>query len=136
MQSPTSSSSVHEVEMFAHPADPPPGNTPTPDILSISASHRPNQPRKFSTLGRDSSGELRGAILGEMEEESQEQEHMEIHSHSIPAPNWLIGRLRKEPKKEIDPAWELEELLKKMDQPTERKAPRKFSEVVRDESGS
>lgn len=92
VQSRASSSNVQEVEMFAqeNPMDPPPGNTPAPDILSISASHRPNQPRgqrqesppHQEEACQDSFVET---ILGEMEEESQEQEHMEIHSHSIPA---------------------------------------------------
>lgn len=77
-------------------------------------------------------------IHGEMEEESQEQEqeHVEDHSHSIPAPDWLIGRLGNEAEGGTNPAQELEELLKRMDRPAERKAPRKFSKVVREESGS
>lgn len=75
-------------------------------------------------------------ILGEMEEESQEQEHADDHSHSIPAPDWLVGRLGNEAEGGTNPAQELEELLKRMDQPPERKAPRKFSKVVREEFGS
>lgn len=71
-----------------------------------------------------------------MEEESQEQEHIKDHSHSILSPNWLVGRLRRESEGETDLAQELEELLKQMDQLVERKTPRKFSKVVREESGS
>lgn len=76
------------------------------------------------------------AIPGEMEEESQEHEHVEDHRHSIPALDWLVGRLTRESERETDPARELEELLKRMDLPAEKKAPRKFSMVVRGESGS
>lgn len=124
----TSALSVQEVEMFSHPAGPPPENIPTPDILNINASQGHNQPRSQrpespshqEEAHQDSFVEV---ILGEMEGESQEQEHVEVHSHSILAPDCLLGRLRKEPEKEIDPVREFEELLKKMDQPAERKAP-------------
>lgn len=120
VQSPTSSSNVWEVEMFAqeNPTNPPLGNIPALDILSISASHKPNQPRSQRQESPPHQEETRQdslieAILGKMEEESQEQEQMEIRSHSIPTLDCLMDRLRREPEKEINPARELEELLKK-----------------------
>lgn len=61
---------------------------------------------------------------------------MEIQDQPISALDWLKDRLRKQAEEEVDPTWELEELLKRMDKPTEKKAPQKFSKVVRDECRS
>lgn len=44
--------------------------------------------------------------------------------------------MRKEPKSEVDPAQELEEILRRIEKPIEKEAAQKFSKVTRDESGS
>lgn len=45
----------------------------------------------------------------------------EIHDQLVSASDWLRDRLRKEPRKEIDPVRELEELLKRIDQLAKKK---------------